>query len=160
MAPPSDGWIWHGSADHPHTTDAIVTMKTCLMDGYRVTFREGNSSIWIRQGPENHKRTAPFGVLLSAISDSHEHSELAKRIDRGKFIYLVKIGDSRPIYASPHEYTLPSSDGPPCTATQAITVGPAQFILNSSALTTRTLRALSYGGGALAVQSFGGLQGT
>ena len=58
-------------------------MKTCLVDGYRLAFRDADSAIWARQGPEAHKRTAQYGILLSVIPDANEHSELAKKIDRG-----------------------------------------------------------------------------
>ena len=89
-------------------------MKSRLVDGYGVAFREGGPTIWARQGPDGHKRTAPFGVLLSVISDAQEHSDLAKKIDRGKVIYLVKSGDNHENYASFHQYKLSAPDNTHC----------------------------------------------
>ena len=153
MAPISGEEMWQGTPEVPHSTDNIYAMKSCLVDGYSVVFRRGNTTIEVRQGPEGRKRTAPFGVVLSVISDAKETGDLAKRIGRSKYIYLVKSGGDHATYASFEQYKLPKPEA--CPTTQSIPgTTPSSFIISSSELTTRTLRALSYGGGALAAQSF------
>ena len=148
MAPGGGGGIWHGSPGNPHTTENIKTTKSWLADGYRVAFREGGA-VWARQGPEGRKRTAPFGVLLSVISDAQEHSDWAKKIDREKVIYLCKSGDNHANYASFHQYKLSAPANVHCVVNAPISGSPSRFIANATALTDRSLRALSYGGGGL-----------
>ena len=116
------------------------------MDGYRVAFRKGGKITWARQGPESHKRTTPFGVLLSAISGADEHTDMAKKIDRAKFIYLAKSGGDHPTYASFHHYKLPLADNATCLVGTQPASDPSRFVLAKTALTTRSLRALNYGG--------------
>ena len=100
--------IWHGSADRPHSTGATYALKAALADGQQVEFKEENVAIKARQGPESHRRTAPYGTLMSVISVDGEKGSLPKKIDREKWIYLVEIGGkSRHIrFASFHQYRL------------------------------------------------------
>ena len=129
-------------------------MKTCLLEGYNVTFKRDARTINVRQGPESHRRTAPFGVVLSVISATPERTDLAKKIDREKFIYLIKSGEDHATYASFDQYQLPQTEPANCPLPSPPQAPTPQFILGSYNLSIRTMRALSYGGGALAVQSF------
>ena len=113
--PPSGGEeARHGTQELPHTAQNIKAMVSCLPDGYSVAFRWDSKVIWARLGPGNRKRTAPFGVPLSVISDAHEHSELARKIDRAKYLYLVKSGAGHAAHASFDRYKLPNQDTGAC----------------------------------------------
>ena len=152
MAPLVMGDTWHGSPNLPHTTENIKTMKTCLTEGYRAALRRNDTAIWLKQGPDSHRRAAPFGVVLSGASVDNERNELAKRIDREKFIYLVKSGEGHATYASFNQYQLRIPEVSKC-GTPAAPPSASRFIIASATLSTQVFRALPYGDGSLAIQS-------
>ena len=153
MSPVAGGEAWQGSDAKPHSADDIKSLKSALVDGQHVDIREGETIIKVRQGPESHKRTAPFGVLLSVVSVHGENSQLAKKIDRGKWIYLVKSGDTHDTYASFHQYRLPEKTPPANPISPAEPVGVSRFAVSTPHIATKSLRVLSYGGGMIALQS-------
>ena len=144
---------WQGTASNPHTTDNIKLMKDCLVGGQCVAFRRNNMITWVRQGPSAHKRTAPFGVLLSVIPDKEEKSDIAKRIQRDKVIYLVKSGADHTDYVSFDQYLLPTGVKNCTHPENATTDAPVTTVAAvTTGITQNGLRALTYGGGALAAQ--------
>ena len=144
--------IWHGSDTHPHTTDNIKMMKDALIDGREVKFKEGETVVTVKQGPESHKRTAPFGVLLSVIPSSGQQNTTSKKINREKWIYLVKSGENHGTYASFHMYQVCEETQQPITDAVAV-VPPSRMAQWSFKLGNMGMQTLSYGGGVMALQS-------
>ena len=144
---------WQGTASNPHTTDDIKLMKDCLVEGQRVAFRRDNLVTWVKQGPGSHKRTAPFGVLLSVVPEKEEKGDVAKRVQRDKTIYLVKSGADHADYVSFDQYLMPSglkNCTPPDNAIANIPVSTIAAV--TTGIARNGIQALAYGGGALVAQ--------
>ena len=124
-------------------------MEACLLNGTHVAFRQDQREIWLRQGTGDHQRTNHYGVVLSVRALEGDVSDLAQRINKGRFIYIMKASEVHGSYASFHSYRYPPSIATPC-------VDPLPSPVESSAdssLATRGAYAISYGGGVLLVQS-------
>ena len=148
IAPFMEGDSRFGSATRPRTTVDLKELKNCLANGSRGAFRKGPGVIWHRQGPQEHHRTNVYGAVLSAIALDGDTSDMARKIDRDKFIYLIKSGDSHQTYASFDTYKF---DTPTTGACPVSAVSPTGSIV--TALTTRGASALSYDGGIISMQS-------
>ena len=153
MSPVPEDNMWRGADVIPNSTEDIKLTKSALVDGHHLSFREGGTIIRVRQGPGARKRTAPFWVLLSVIAVRGEHVQLAKKIGRAKWIYLIKDGEPHQTYASFHHYKMPVLAHPPAKPVQQGPNQVSKFAHSSSHITTQTSRALSYGGDVIALQS-------
>ena len=87
MAPFLQQEAWSGSDSLPHTTSDFKDLENCLIGGAQVLFRNDTTTIWLKQGPSDHRRNNPTGVILSVLPVEGDVSELAKKIGRGKFAY-------------------------------------------------------------------------
>ena len=82
MAPLFQQEAWHGPDSLPHTTADLKDLKNGMIGGAQVLFRNADTTIWLKQGPSDHHRTDPFGVIISAIPVDGDNSDLAKKIGR------------------------------------------------------------------------------
>ena len=144
---------WHGEIDNPHTTDNIKAMKDALIDGQTVNFKEGEVVVKVKQGPEAHKRTAPFGVLLSVITAEGPKSALEKKINKEKWIYLMKSGETHVMYPSFRQYKIDEKEEISHVVNAVTPSSPGRLATWSFKITSFGLQTLSYGGGVLALRS-------
>ena len=100
LAPFLQQEAWRGSDSSPHSKVDLEELKTCLINGSQVSFRKDSTPIWLKQGPSDHHRANPTGVILIALPLDGDSSDSAGEISRDKFIYLIKSGDDHATYAS------------------------------------------------------------
>ena len=82
-----------------------------------------------------------------------EHSDLAKQINGAKSTYVIKSGGDRSNYAFVHPCQMPPVGGATCKNAAGASPSSSRLRTVDPCFTTNSVRAPSYVGGGLAIQS-------
>ena len=139
---------WFGAPATPHVTGDLRKLKAVLNYGKRVDFRRDQQIIWVQQCHEANRRTNPDGVILSVTTVDGVDSPSAQLINKGGALFLSKSGNDRPTLAtfSPYRFASDVKEEDPSAMQKMGSV--------ASAVSTRSVTAISYGGGIMAIQGF------
>ena len=139
--------IRYFTTSHPNTAAHIENTKTALGDGRRIALRKDKTAIWVRQGPDTHRRANAEEVALSSVEAGGERIELTKQIDRRKFLYIVKTGEDHLADSPLRPYQYHPVEKAKYKASSLQKVGAVVSTASPSGA-----RALFYGGCLLAFQ--------
>ena len=104
MQNPAQEPEWYGSTSLPHTTKSLRKMKNNLLDGATLLLRHHLETVKVVTGPYEHKRCSDKGLVISVKLQGDQPGNLAKWIDKEKYVYVIRNGSQHPKYAKVSEY--------------------------------------------------------
>ena len=95
---------WFGSASLPHNVKNLRKLKHQLLDGATLVLRHHMETVKVVTGPYDHKRCSDNGLVISVQLAGDQTGNLAKWIDKEKFVYIIRNGSQHPKYPTVSEY--------------------------------------------------------